>query len=90
VHRSAVPVGDADQVADLHLAEAQGHVAPADVPAGLDHAGGLADAPVANNTGSEIGAGEDLPEDPLHLLDVHRCSAILWKNCYRLRSGIQG
>ena len=71
MHDVAVPVGDSDQVTDLHLAEPQWHVAAADLAAGLDDAGGLADATVADDAGGEVGFGQDLPQDGFHLFDVH-------------------
>jgi len=71
MHRIPFAVGDSNQVANLHLPKAQGDVAAADIPADLDDASSLADAAMANHTGSEVGPGENLLQDYFHLFDVH-------------------
>jgi len=71
MHRRSLAVGDADQIADFHLAKPKGNITTADLAADLHNAGGLADAAVPDHAGSEIGPGQDLLQDQFHLFDVH-------------------
>jgi hypothetical protein len=71
VHRFPVAVGDADQIANLHLTEAQWHIAPINLPADLNYPGALADTPVADDAGGQIGFGNNLFEYRFHLFNIH-------------------
>ncbi|MFA7404895.1 MAG: hypothetical protein WC007_12950, partial [Pelobacteraceae bacterium] len=71
MHHIAVAKGDTNQVAHLHLAEAERHVFPVDLPARLDDPGTLADAAMPDHAGGQVGLGDDFLDDGLHLFDVH-------------------
>lgn len=71
MHDSRIPNGDTDQIADLHLSQAQRHILAIDIPAGLNDAGALADTAMPDHAGSQIGPGNDLLYDSLHLFYVH-------------------
>ncbi len=70
-HDLPFAIGNADQIADLHLPQTQRHVAAADFAADLDDAGGFAHPAMADDAGGEIGFGQDLPQDDFHLFDIH-------------------
>ncbi len=71
VHDIILSVRDAHQVTDLHLPQPQRHVAAIDVAADLDNSGRFANPAVADNAGSQLRPGQDLPEHGFHLFNVH-------------------
>ncbi len=71
VHHVALPVRDADQVANLHLAQAQSNILTANFFAGLNNPGALANASMADNAWRQIRFGQNFSEDLLHLRDIH-------------------
>jgi len=71
VHHLFLPVGDADQVADLHLTEAQRGIAAADFPADLNDPRRLSHPAMADDAGGDAGFDEDFLEHDFHLFDVH-------------------
>ena len=62
VHDLAIPEGNAHQVAHLHLPQAQRYIAPVNLPAGLDDAGGLADPAMSDHAGGQVGFGDNFLE----------------------------
>ncbi len=71
MHHVAVSERDADQVADLHLPEAQRHVLAVELAAGLDDPRALADAAVSDDAWGQVGLGEDFFDNRLHLFNIH-------------------